>query len=77
MVEVFALPVSVEQIAVVVRQMNQADQYHLLELVPNLRHLASQPATRTKEEARKRVEQLRKKWRQPCILSYCPLTNRF
>ena len=38
---VFALPVSVEQVAAVIKQMSQADQRHLLELVPNLRHLVS------------------------------------
>lgn len=58
---VFALPVSVEQVAAVIKQMGQADQRHLLELVPNLRHLILQSSTRTKEEAQERVAQLRGK----------------
>ena len=39
---VFALPVSVEQIAVVIKQLDLADQKRLLELVPTLRQAASQ-----------------------------------
>ncbi len=57
---IFALPVSVEQVAVVIKQMGQAEQRHLIELVPNLRHLVSQPSIRTKKEAQERVVQLRK-----------------
>ncbi len=58
---VFALPVSVEQVAAVIKQMGQAEQRHLLELVPNFRVLASQTSSRTKEEAQERVAQLREK----------------
>ena len=58
---VFALPVSVEQVAAVIKQMSQADQLHLLELAPNLRYLASQASNRTKEEAQASVAQLREK----------------
>lgn len=58
---VFALPVSVEQVAAVIKQMSQADQRHLLELVPNLRHLVSQSPGRTKEEAQEGVAHLREK----------------
>jgi hypothetical protein len=57
---IFALPVSVEQIAAVIQQMGQAEQRHLLELVPNLRVLLSQSPNRTKQEAQERVAQLRK-----------------
>jgi hypothetical protein len=41
-----ALPVSLEQIAAAINHLNQAEQLHLLELVPNLRRLASQISTR-------------------------------
>jgi len=44
---VFALPVSVEQIAVVIRQMNLDDQKRLVGLVPTLQQAASQPLVRT------------------------------
>jgi hypothetical protein len=57
---IFALPVSVEQIAAVIKQMGQAEQRHLLELVPNLRVLLLQSPNRTKQEAQERVAQLRK-----------------
>lgn len=56
---VFALPVSVEQIATAIKQMDQSEQYHLLELVPALQQLAVQRASRTFEEAQETVEQLR------------------
>lgn len=56
---VLALPVSVEQIAVVIKQMSPADRRRLLDLVPELRQAMTQPASRTEEEARKTVEELR------------------
>lgn len=56
---VFALPVSVEQIATVIKQMDQAEQSRLLELVPALQQLAVQRVSRTLEEAQESVEQLR------------------
>ena len=37
---ILTLPVSVEQIAVVIKQMSQADQKRLLELAPKLREVA-------------------------------------
>jgi hypothetical protein len=58
---VFALPVSVEQVAVVIKQMSPADQFHLLELVPNLARLLSPSTERTKAEARRSVATLREK----------------
>ena len=37
---VLALPISVEQVAIVINQMSQADQERLLEVVPSLSQLA-------------------------------------
>lgn len=48
------LPVSVEQLAIAIRQMSLADRKHLLELVPELREAAVWP--RTLIEARASVE---------------------
>jgi hypothetical protein len=56
---VFALPVSVEQIAAVIKQMSQEDQQRLLTLVPTLHQIAAQQPSRTLEEAQAAVEQLR------------------
>lgn len=58
---VFALPVSVEQIAVAIKQMSSIEQQHLLELVPDLRQLASQTRSRTRAQAQVTVTQLQKK----------------
>jgi hypothetical protein len=55
---VLALPVSVEQIAAAVKQMNRLDQQRLLELAPELRALASLPSTRTEEQIQESVQQL-------------------
>jgi hypothetical protein len=55
---VFALPVSVEQIAVVIRQMNLDDQKRLIELVPTLQQAASQPRVRTVEQTRNNISRL-------------------
>ena len=52
---VFALPVSVEQIAVVIKQMNWDDQKRLLELVPTLQQAASQPRVRTVEQTAQKL----------------------
>lgn len=57
-----ALPVNIEQIAAVIRQMNQTDQKRLLSLVPDLQRAASQsPGPRTGEQACAGTEILRKK----------------
>ena len=56
---VFALPVSVEQIAAVIKQMGPDDRQRLLDLVPELREAAAEPVSRTEEEARKVIEELR------------------
>lgn len=55
---VLALPVSVEQIAIVIKQMSQTDQQRLLELVPSLRQLASPASARTIEQTRTTIERL-------------------
>ncbi len=56
---VFALPVSVEQIAVVIKQMNLDDQKRLVELVPALQQAASQPRVRTAEQTRNNISRLK------------------
>ena len=56
---VLALPVSVEQVAAVIKQMNSADRRRLLDLVPELRQIAQQERSRTVEEAQATVEQVR------------------
>jgi len=53
------LPVSVEQIAVAIKQMNREEQRRLLKLVPDLSQAASEPSVRTIEEAQEHIEQLR------------------
>ena len=55
---VFALPVSVEQIAVVIRQMNLDDQKRLVGLVPTLQQASSQPPVRTEEQVRNNISRL-------------------
>lgn len=54
----FALPVSVEQIALVIKQMNPNDRQRLLDLVPELRDAAIQATPRTLDEVRANVTQL-------------------
>jgi hypothetical protein len=54
-----ALPVTVEQIAIAVRQMTRADQQHLLDLVPDLRRLTRQSSIRTVAEASDNVAAFR------------------
>lgn len=55
---VFALPVSVEQIAVVIKQMDLDDQKRLIELVPTLQQVASQIRVRTVEQTRNNISRL-------------------
>jgi len=55
---VFALPVSVEQIAVVIKQMNLDDQKRLVELVPTLQQAISQPRVRAAEQTRNNISRL-------------------
>jgi hypothetical protein len=55
---VLALPVSVEQIAVAIKQMSQTDQQRLLDLVPHLRQIATQSPARTVKEAQTAVAHL-------------------
>ncbi len=55
---VFALPVSVEQLAAAIRQMSPADRQRLLTLVPELRQEAVQLPPRTLDEVRIAVERV-------------------
>jgi len=56
---VITLPVSVEQMAVAIRQMQFTDRKRLIELVPELRHEIAETLPRTLEQARASVEPLR------------------
>ena len=56
---VIALPVSVEQLALAIRQMNFTDRKRLIELVPELRREITGILPRTLEQASASVEQLR------------------
>jgi hypothetical protein len=56
---VLALPVSVEQVATVIKQMGPSDRQRLLDLVPELRQAAVQAQPRTLDEARVAVERVR------------------
>lgn len=56
---IFALPVSVEQVATVIKQMSPADRQRLLALVPELQRTAQEEPARTVEEARAAVEEVR------------------
>ncbi len=57
---VLALPVSVEQIAVAIKQMSQKDPQRLLTLVPTLHQIAVQQPSKTIEEVQTTVERLRR-----------------
>ncbi len=54
-----ALPVSVEQIAAVIKQMNREDQRRLLRLGPALSQIVREPPARTIEQTQENIEQLR------------------
>jgi hypothetical protein len=56
---IFALPVSVEQIAAVIKQMSSEDQKRLLELVPSLKEAAAHPPVRTAAQIGANLERLR------------------
>jgi len=56
---ILALPVSVEQLAAVIRRMSPAERQRLLELVPELRQDATQLPARLLDEARASVEEVR------------------
>lgn len=55
---IFALPVSVEQIAIVIKQMSRTEQERLLALVPSLRQIAAQPSVRTPEQIQANIARL-------------------
>ena len=54
-----ALPISIEQLAAVIRQMNAADRQRLLALAPELRQDALQLPPHTSDQERAAVERLR------------------
>ena len=56
---VLALPISIEQLAAVIRQMNAADRQRLLALAPELRQDALQLPPHTSDTARAAVERIR------------------
>jgi hypothetical protein len=56
---ILALPISIEQLAAVIRQMNAADRQRLLALAPELRQDALQLPPHTSDPAREAVECLR------------------
>jgi len=56
---VLALPISIEQLAAVIRQMNVADRQRLLALAPELRQDALQLPPHTPDSAQVAVERLR------------------
>jgi hypothetical protein len=56
---VLALPISIEQLAAVIRQMNAADRQRLLALAPELRQDALQLPPHTTDTARAAVERVR------------------
>ena len=55
---VFALPVSVEQIALVIRHMDRGDRERLFTLVPDLREIAARLPARTVEQAQSSAARL-------------------
>ena len=55
---VFAMPVSVEQIAAVIKQMDQTEQERLLDLVPSLRQVATRRPVRTAEQTQANIARL-------------------
>jgi hypothetical protein len=55
----FALPVSVEQVAVVIKQMGWAERQRLLKLVPELQATIIQAPSRTPDEIHAAVERVR------------------
>jgi len=61
---VIALPVSVEQVAVAIRQMQLPEQQRLLELVPELKQVHVNNLPRTLEQARAAVERVRTEVKQ-------------
>lgn len=56
---IFALPVSLDQVATVIKQMSPAEREKLCVLVPELRRAATQTSPRTRDEARVNVERVR------------------
>lgn len=57
----FALPISIEQLATVIRHMTPVDRQRLLDLVPELRQEATQVPSRTLDEVQAAIERVREK----------------
>jgi hypothetical protein len=58
---VFTLPISIEQLATVIRHMTPVDRQRLLDLVPELRQEATRVPPRTPDEAQAAIEHVREK----------------
>ena len=58
---VFTLPISIEQLATVIRHMTPVDRQRLLDLVPELRQEATRVLPRTPDEAQVAIERVREK----------------
>jgi hypothetical protein len=58
---VFAFPISIEQLATVIRHMTSADRPRLLDLVPELRQEATRVPPCTPDEAQAAIECVREK----------------
>ena len=58
---IFASPISLKQIAVLIKRMSEADRQQLLTLVPELRRDAMR-TKRTVEDARQTVQALQVDW---------------
>jgi hypothetical protein len=58
---VFTLPISIEQLATVIRHMTPVDRQRLLDLVPELRQEATRVPPRTPDEAQAAIERVREK----------------
>ena len=59
-----ALPVSVEQVAVVIKQMSRSDRERLLNLVPELRQMSPTTSRRQGDQAVAVVERMREEVRR-------------
>jgi hypothetical protein len=64
---VIALPVSVEQVAVAIRQMKLPERKRLLDLVPELRQEMAETLPRTLDQARAAVERARAEVKQVLV----------
>ena len=72
-----ALSVSVEQVAVVVKQMSRSDRERLLDLAPELRQIALDAARRQDDRGLAVVERMRGEVSRALGGSFCRSANRF